>query len=186
MKKKPFISISTKTGDAGTSGLINGVRLSKDSPIFEVIGTLDELNSWLGLIATHLDVDHDAHKRFIYKIQDTLFYIGAELAQSPKTKLQTTAVKALEKQATALQESLSDNWHTKFLLPGGTKLGAYCDLARTVCRRSERRLITLMKVQKVSSNNLKYINRLSDYLFLLRCFVNDAAEYRELEFIESH
>lgn len=176
------ISISTKTGDGGESGLANGQRLGKDQPIFEVIGTVDELNSWLGLVAAKLAQSFTPHQQFLFKIQDTLFYIGAEIALAPKTKLSQTAVKQLEKKADALQQSMSKDWHTKFLLPGGTELGGYLDVARTVCRRCERLLVAFSQQQKVSPVVLRYINRLSDYLYLLRCFVNQQEQYVEKKF----
>ncbi len=176
------ISISTKTGDDGTTGLANGIRVRKDAPIMEVIGTLDELNSWLGLIAAQAGSEFPAQRNYLYDIQDTLFYIGAEVAQSPKTKLQKKSLTALEKQADQLQAAMAEGWHTKFLLPGGTVLGSYLDIARTVSRRLERRVITLQQEQHTSEIVLQYLNRLSDYLYLLRCFVNTAVEYREQQF----
>lgn len=148
----------------------------------EVIGTLDELNSWLGLVAAHCGTEFPQQRKVLYTIQDTLFYIGAELAQSPKAKLQKRALSALEKQADELQMSMAEDWHTKFLLPGGTVLGSYLDVARTVSRRLERRVVTLQREQVVSPVVLQYLNRLSDYLYLLRCFVNHLVEYAEQQF----
>lgn len=175
-------SISTKTGDKGQSGLANGQRLSKDEAVFSVIGDIDELNSWLGLIAAKLGDQFETHKNFLLEIQDTLFYVGAELAQSPTTKLSKSALTKLEKRGATLQDSLKTGWHTKFILPGGTELGAYLDLARSVCRRAERSVVSYSRQTEVSSLILQYINRLSDYLYLLRCFVNHAVEYDEKEF----
>lgn len=177
-----MLSVTTKTGDKGESGLANGQRVGKDSLVFEVIGTLDELNSWLGLIAVKMGTAFKAHKKYIYEIQDTLFYIGAEVAQSPKAKLAAAAVEKLEKNSDELQNSMQGNWHTKFLLPGGTELGAHLDLARTVCRRSERLMVRLTKEQLLSPTLLQYINRLSDYLYVLRCFVNMQEQYHEKQF----
>ncbi len=176
------LSISTKTGDDGTTGLANGKRVQKDAPIMEVIGTLDELNSWLGLVAAHCGSEFPAQRKFLYKIQDTLFYVGAELAQSPKAQLHQKSLSELEKHADQLQQSMAEGWHTKFLLPGGTVLGGYLDVARTVSRRLERRVVTLRREQSVSATVLQYLNRLSDFLYLLRCFVNTAVEYREQQF----
>lgn len=179
---KQMISVSTKTGDAGKTSLANGQRLSKDHPVFGVIGELDELNSWLGLIAAMFENQFEDHKRFLYVIQDTLFYIGAELALSPKAKLKAEALTLLEKHSEELQKSMTEGWHTRFLLPGGTQLGGFIDVARTVCRRAERALVAYAVEEKVSPMLLKYVNRLSDYLYVLRCFVNHAVAYKEQEF----
>jgi cob(I)alamin adenosyltransferase len=177
-----MLSITTKTGDKGESGLANGQRAGKDHLIFEVVGTLDELNSWLGLVAVKMGVAFEDHKKYIYEIQDTLFYVGAEIAQSPKAKLAQTAVTKLENRSDALQKSMTKNWITKFLLPGGTELGAHLDIARTVCRRCERLMVTFSRQEKVSPAVLRYINRLSDYLYVLRCFVNLQEQYQEKKF----
>ena len=181
-KKTQVISISTKTGDRGESGLANGKRLPKDNEVFAVIGDIDELNSWLGLLVVKLGDEFKTHKEYLLEIQDTLFYVGAELAQSPKTKLSAEALTTLEKKAEALQLLLKDDWHTKFVLPGGTELGAYLDITRSVCRRAERTIVGYTKDVEVSPLIRQYINRLSDYLYLLRCFVNHAVEYNERQF----
>lgn len=183
MANKQPITISTKTGDTGTSGLANGERLGKDDPVFSVIGELDELNSWLGVVAASFDKRFAAQQAHVYEIQDTLFYIGAQLARSPKVKLTAAALSKLERRANRLQISMADGWHTKFLLPGGTVLGGYIDVARTVCRRAERAVVAYSKQAAVAPLILKYMNRLSDYLYLLRCFVNLALEYKEQEFL---
>ncbi len=176
------IQITTKTGDNGLSGLANGQRLSKDASYFEVVGTLDELNSWLGLIAASLGTALQPIQAQLYIIQDTLFYIGAEIAQSPKAKLSKKKVDQLEKWQSEYEQLLQDNWHTKFLLPGGTLTGGQFDVARTVCRRCERVLIAHERTQTVSTSVKQYLNRLSDFLFLLRCYINQLSEYSEKEF----
>ncbi len=177
-----MISITTKTGDKGVSGLANGVRQPKDSSFFEVIGTLDELNSWLGLVAANWQVSDQTERQFLYVIQDTLFRVGAEVAQSPKVKLTPSVLMQLEKRSTALQNSLAKDWHTKFLLPGGTVLGAQLDITRTVCRRCERIMVAHDRITPLSPILLRYINRLSDYLYLLRCSVNHTLAYTEKKF----
>jgi cob(I)alamin adenosyltransferase len=178
-------SISTKTGDAGQTGLANGQRVSKDSLVIELIGTVDELNSWLGLVAVELQEDWSDHRQFILEIQDTLFHVGAEIARSPKTKLAKKQLTKLEQQAVALQDSMEDHWHSKFLLPGGTKLGAQLDLARAVCRRCERLAVSYAKEETLSPLILRYFNRLSDYLYLLRTFLNAQKKYSEQQFESS-
>ncbi len=178
-----MISITTKTGDKGDSGLANGQRTGKDELVFEVIGTLDELNSWLGLIAAKLPASTKTHQQHIFQIQETLFHVGAEVALSPKTKLTTTQLKKLETWSNQLQSQMDDAWHSKFLLPGGTELGAFLDITRTVCRRCERVAVAYSRQTPVAALVLKYLNRLSDYLYLLRCQVNATASYAEQPFI---
>jgi len=194
--KKTLISVTTRTGDSGTSGLANGQRLSKADLHFEVVGNLDELNSWLGLAIVKLKQVSLAETEFVSfltEVQGTLFYVGAEVACSPKAKLSRSALTKLDQQTQALQEALAEDWHTRFVYPGGTELGAWLDIARTVCRRTERSLVVLAQ-QKATAQALpleealnplliKYINRLSDYIYVLRCFVNDALEYQEKEFV---
>lgn len=177
-----MLSVSTKTGDQGESGLANGKRVAKDDLVFEVIGTLDEVNSWLGLVVAEMDTRFPDFRTFLLSIQDTLFYIGAEVAQSPKAKLKNKHLTELESNATELQYQLQDEWHTQFLLPGGTKLGATLDVSRSVCRRLERRMVALARRDTLNPVLIKYINRLSDYLYLLRVFVNHQDEYAEKKF----
>lgn len=181
-----YVSVSTKTGDKGETSLASGERVSKTSLVFDVIGTLDELNSWLGLVVVKLDHSFAEHREYVLEVQDTLFYIGAELADSPKAKLTQAHLNKLEKKSDQLQQSMKDGWTTKFLLPGGTEIGAHLDIARTVCRRCERLLHQLSEDKKVSTAVKKYLNRLSDYLYVLRCFVNHALEYREKQFESSY
>jgi cob(I)alamin adenosyltransferase len=181
MGKTP-ITISTKTGDAGQTGLADGRRLAKDEPVFGVIGSLDELNSWLGLVAAKFTNHFPEHQAFLYEVQETLFHVGAEVAGSSKTSLQPQALSKLEAVASQMQRSLAEDWHTKFLLPGGTELGAHIDITRTVCRRLEREVVAFQKIQNVSPLILQYLNRLSDFLYLLRCLVNHAVLYPEQEF----
>lgn len=181
-RSKQKIVITTKTGDTGESGLANGQRVPKSSSFFTVIGDLDELNSYLGLVAAMCEADFPKEREKILKIQDTLFYIGAEVAQSPKTKLSSTKVIQLEKWQDSLEQSLEANWHTKFVLPGGTPLGAYTDIARTVCRRAERSLWAHNEQYELRPALQKYLNRLSDYLYILRCYFNQQLRYTEAYF----
>lgn len=177
-----MLSVSTKTGDRGTSGLANGQRVGKDDPIFDVLGTQDELNSWLGVCIAKLDHQFQVQKDFLFQVQDTLFYIGAELAQSPKAKLTKPSLDLLEKYSDDLQAQMDEGWTTKFIYPGGNEVAAWLDVARTVSRRLEREVVKYAKNNQVSPMILKYVNRLSDYLFVLRCFVNSKMEYQERKF----
>lgn len=183
MRQKKFISVSTKTGDQGETSLANGQRVSKDHPLFFVVGTLDELNSWLGLAVVKLDHGFPEHQQFLLEVQNNLFYIGAEVALSPNTKFSHHTLTKLENISENLQKQLQDDWYQKFLLPGGTETGAILDIARTVCRRCERVLVKANKEGcQIRPVILKYLNRLSDYLFVLRCFVNHSLEYEEKQF----
>lgn len=177
-----MIKISTKTGDKGETGLANGERLSKNEPVFEAIGTLDELNSWLGLIVAKLDGRYPQQKDFLLYVQDKLFVMGGELAQAKNCKIDEDFLHRIEKQADFLQEQMKDGWHTQFLLPGGTEMASWTDVARTVCRRCERVLVDYGTKFKVSPVLLKSINRLSDYLYILRCWINWHSEYAEKKF----
>jgi cob(I)alamin adenosyltransferase len=186
-----LISVSTKTGDKGESGLISGRRVSKSNIVFEVLGTLDELNSHLGLVIVKMknnpSKDIAKNAKFLLEIQNTLFYLGAQLAESSKDNLKKFDLSKLEKKADQLQMKMAENWITKFVLPGGTELGAYIDIARTVSRRLERLIVALSEDRAIKNNGkkafpelvLKYVNRLSDYLFILRCFVNDKLSVEE-------
>lgn len=177
-----MIAVSTKTGDQGKTSLADGRRLAKTDVVFAAIGDLDELNSWLGLLAVKFGSEFQKYRDQLYLIQDTLFYLGAELAASPTTKLDAKMLAKLEKQSDQLQKLMAKDWHTKFLLPGGTELGAYLDIARTVCRRAERSVVALADKIEIRPIVLQYLNRLSDYLYILRCFINHALEYQEKKF----
>jgi cob(I)alamin adenosyltransferase len=121
-------------------------------------------------------------KNFLYEVQDTLFYIGAELALSPKAKLEQAALEKLEKTSEILQSRMEEGWTTKFLFPGGNETAAWLDVARTVSRRFERSVVRYSQDELVSPLILKYVNRLSDYLYVLRCFVNSRENYQERTF----
>lgn len=178
-----MLSVSTKTGDQGMSGLASGKRIGKDQPIFDVLGTQDELNSWLGVCITQLADQFQDQREFLFTIQDTLFYIGAELAESPKAKLTHDSLELLEKHSDDLQSKMGKDWTTKFFYPGGSEVAAWLDVARTVSRRLEREVVKYAQSSEVSPIILKYVNRLSDYLFVLRCFVNSRVQYHERKFL---
>lgn len=170
----------TKTGDSGDTGLGDGSRVPKDDPRIEAIGDVDELNATLGLLLVAL-ADHAASP-VIKSAQNDLFDLGADLCVPPAAddkngeKLRVTAdhVKRLE--------AAIEKWNaglpplTSFVLPGGTPPAAWCHLARTVCRRAERAVVTLMRSQKVGSPVLIYLNRLSDLLFVLARVLNGGAD----------
>jgi cob(I)alamin adenosyltransferase len=175
-------SISTKTGDAGQTSLANGERVAKDSLVIGVIGTLDELNSWIGMVIVHCESDFVAQKKVLEQVQQDLYQLSAVIAKAA-VKFKKPALNRLEKQSEALQKLMGKNWHTQFLHPGGTKLAAQLDIARTVCRRCERLIYQYSTTEKVSSLILQYFNRLSDYLYVLRCYVNLDQKYSEKQLL---
>lgn len=164
----------TRTGDDGTTSLVGGSRAPKDCPRLEAYGTLDELNSWLGLLAASADMP--AHRRdMLRKIQNTLFDIGAELATEPESQWQpaplpASAVEALEGHIDDIDSNLPPL--RQFILPGGAPDAARANVARTVARRAERRIVALARTTPVNPNITRYINRLSDLLFALGREIN--------------
>jgi cob(I)alamin adenosyltransferase len=172
------MKIYTKTGDAGQTGLFGGPRVSKDAPRIEAYGTVDELNSLLGVVrAEQVPPDVGA---LLATIQNELFALGAELA-TPDPAAHGTALVGPEHVA-ALEWAIDhyDGQLTpldQFILPGGTKGAALLHLARTVCRRAERRLIALAahSPEPISVQLVIYLNRLGDLLFVLARAVNSAA-----------
>jgi cob(I)alamin adenosyltransferase len=169
--------IYTKTGDAGDTGLGDGTRVPKDDPRVTAYGSVDELNAVLGLL--HQQLHDSAHAELLRSIQNDLFDVGADLcvppaaAEDPKKVLRVNARQAhhLEAAIDRLNERLKPL--TSFVLPGGTPAAAWCHLARTVCRRAERDVVTLMRSQSVNQQVLIYLNRLSDLLFVLARVCND-------------
>lgn len=161
--------IYTKTGDKGETSLIGGTRLPKDHIRIETYGTVDELNSWIGMVRDH-DI-HISHIKILIQIQDRLFTIGSHLAADPdknKMKLPELTdedVVLLEKEIDRMEEGLPEMKH--FILPGGHKAVSACHIARCVCRRAERAVVHLSGLEKVDAIILKYLNRLSDFLFVL-------------------
>lgn len=159
---KRLTRIYTRTGDDGTTGLADGSRVSKDSPRIEAMGTADELNSHLGLLrAATLPEGMDAK---LAEIQQRLFDVGAELALPTQAMLQEKHISQLE---TWLSDYNRDLPPLKdFILPGGGPAAAQCHLARSVCRRAERDLWRLSRLETINPLALIWLNRLSDLLFV--------------------
>src|SRR5437763_4069905 len=163
--------IYTKKGDTGTTQLIGGTRVPKHHLRIEAYGTVDELNSFIGLIRDQHISSH--HKNILIEIQDRLFTIGSSLASDPEKSrmkipdLNEEDVTLLEKEMDAMNEQLPEM--KSFVLPGGHTTVSYCHLARCVCRRAERLSVQLAETaaDAVQPLVLKYLNRLSDYLFVL-------------------
>lgn len=163
------MKIYTKTGDSGTTSLLGGVRVSKAHVRIEAYGTVDELNAYVGLLR---DQEVNARRKdFLKEIQDRLFTLGAELATEPGTD-KVVKPSLLDSDITALEDSMDEMEKgleplKNFILPGGHQSVSFAHLARCVCRRAERITITLSDQEPVDQLVLKYLNRLSDYLFML-------------------
>lgn len=160
--------IYTKTGDLGETSLFGGKRLPKSSLRIEAYGTLDELNSYIGLVRDCVTNDH--LRTMLKEIQDRLFTIGAHLASDPEKSMQVPDielgdVEILEKEMDKMEESLPPL--KNFILPGGHTTVSFCHIARCVCRRTERLVVELSQQEAVEAILLQYLNRLSDYLFVL-------------------
>lgn len=162
------MKIYTKKGDKGETSLIGGVRVSKTDTRIEAYGTVDELNSVIGVIRDTAK-DKSAEENLL-EIQNTLFIIGSELASAPGSKMNLPEIKnsdieILEKQMDKMNEELPDL--RNFILPGGDLAASHCHVARCVCRRAERRTVALASMAEVDEKIISYLNRLSDYLFTL-------------------
>lgn len=164
--------IYTKTGDDGTTGLISGARVLKDTLRIQCIGDVDELNSILGIVRTSLEnTQHQDSVVLLAKLQNELFDLGAELATPAgfewKGMIKVTAklVKDLEDAIDEISAKIPPL--KNFVLPGGTATNSYLHLARSVCRRAERNIITLNKAEEISPLVKQYVNRLSDLLFAM-------------------
>jgi cob(I)alamin adenosyltransferase len=172
--------IYTKTGDAGTTGLGTGQRVRKDDLRIAAYGTVDETNATLGVVRQHLS-GHPGLDAKILRIQNDLFDLGADLCVPDRgEKLEFEALRITEGQVTRLEAELDEmnaeiNPLKSFILPGGSPASVAFHVARTVCRRAERDMVSLAAAENepVSAAALKYINRLSDYLFVAGRYVND-------------
>ncbi len=171
------MKIYTKTGDAGTTALYGGLRLSKGELRIEAYGSVDELNSFLGLVATF--IEEKEYMDLMVDIQSRLFDIGTHLAAEPGKQnlvlpeISSTKIELLEEYIDKMNEVLPELKF--FILPGGNKAAATCHIARTICRRAERCVVRLADIEKLDVVILSYLNRLSDFLFVLaRKFAYDA------------
>ena len=177
--------VYTRTGDNGETALVGGKRLPKDSPRIEAYGTIDELNSIVGLARVFNEErlrKGKAHRLLdgiLRKIQDELFDLGSELATPPdfsyegRYRVGEGEVKRLEGIIDECQKELGP-LHS-FVLPGGGKVGGYLHQCRTVCRRAEREILRLSRVEEIGEWPLKYVNRLSDLFFVLARWVGKRA-----------
>ena len=164
------MEIYTRTGDDGTTGLIGGTRVKKYDIRLEAYGTIDELNSYIGLVRS-LQTDQYADS-VLEKIQQKLFVIGATLATDESSGKINELRSVSEADITKLEHEMDQMFTVlpklnNFILPGGCQASSFCHIARTVCRRAERRIVELSEKTALDINLIKYINRLSDYLFVL-------------------
>jgi len=186
------MKIYTKTGDSGTTALFGGTRVPKHNMRIDSYGTVDELNSWLGLLR---DQDISAlQKQFIISIQENLFTVGAILATPPEkqklangkerldiSKISDQNIIALEQNIDEMNESLPPM--TNFVLPGGHPSVSYAHIARTVCRRAERLAAQLHNEAPIDTQVLKYLNRLSDWLFMFSRKLTQDLKAEEIKWI---
>ncbi len=186
------MKIYTKTGDKGTTALFGGTRVPKHHIRIESYGTIDELNSHIGLIRDQaIDL---IHKKILMEIQDRLFTVGAILATDPEKatlkngkdrlnipKVSESDIKLLEDNMDNMNAALPPM--TNFVLPGGHQTVSFCHLARTVCRRAERLASHLNDMEPFQPETLMYINRLSDYLFVLARKLSHELQAEEIKWI---
>ena len=174
--------VYTKTGDKGTTSLIGGTRVKKSDIRIESYGTVDELNSFIGLLATYVDEKETAD--LLAEIQNVLFNVGCNLAmgESFKKEIKESVVadaliehveNAIDRMQAAIPELKS------FVIPGGSRSASTAHVCRTVCRRAERLIIALDETLEVDKNLLAYINRLSDYFFILSRYLNNIEKVAE-------
>jgi len=162
--------IVTRTGDAGTTGLGDGSRTTKDSLRIDAIGEIDELNSSLGVLLCEELPDNV--RTALLDVQNDLFDLGGELCLPGMSVMKEAQVARLEEQAEAFNAELP--MLKEFILPGGTRPAALTHLSRTVCRRAERAMVRLHNAESLSDPARRYVNRLSDLLFILGRFLNRA------------
>lgn len=172
MKKS---GVYTKTGDKGTTSLVGGTRVAKTHIRLNAYGTVDELNAHLGLLLTYLNEEHD--RELLLQVQNKLFSVGSYLATDQSTTTLNCAsiisvddVTVLENAIDTMDELLPPL--RAFVIPGGARGAAVCHICRTVCRRAERCVLSLKDTCVIDENVLAYINRLSDYLFVLSRKIN--------------
>lgn len=186
------MKIYTKTGDKGTTALFTGTRVPKHHIRIDSYGTVDELNSHIGLLRDQ-KIDEHTHE-LLLKIQDRLLTIGSTLATEPKkailksgkerlniSKVSDEDIELLEKEMDRMNEDLPEMTH--FVLPGGHASVSFCHIARCVCRRAERRVTALDEIEPIDPHVLQYLNRLSDFLFVLARKLSKNLQAKEIQWI---
>ncbi len=186
------MKVYTKTGDKGTTALFGGTRVPKHHIRIDSYGTVDELNSYIGLIRDQEINPH--YQNVLMDIQDLLFTVGAVLATDPEKatlkngkdrlnipKISEDNITALEREMDTMDAALPPMTH--FVLPGGHQTVSFCHIARCVCRRAERSASALYELEPFDENSLKYLNRLSDYLFVLARKLSNDLQANEIKWI---
>ncbi len=188
MKKS---KIYTGTGDAGTTSLIGGVRVDKTDERLEAYGTIDELNSFLGMLISLIEDDKESIELLLF-VQHKLFSVGAYLATDQKKSSRLSALSLVDEDVSRLEEAI-DRLDSSlpplkaFVLPGGSYPASVCHVCRTVCRRAERRILVLEQheICVIEPAYKRFINRLSDYLFILSRKLNHLTHTEEIYWINS-
>jgi cob(I)alamin adenosyltransferase len=177
------MKLYTKTGDKGQTALIGGTRVSKNDIRIEAYGTVDELNTFIGLLTTYEIPTEDL--TFLRSIQNNLFVIGSHLATDvtkvelkKESILSINSIDDIEKQIDRLDAILPEL--TSFILPGGSRVGALSHICRTITRRTERRLFDMNNIYKIDNQILVYFNRLSDYFFALSRYLTISSGAKEI------
>jgi len=184
------MKIYTKTGDTGETGLFGGTRVKKYDSRIESYGTLDELNSYIGLVRDQ-DIG-ESDKKILLKIQNELFVVGAMLATRKETKkngekklsiftINDSSVSFLEEKIDAIEKTLPQMTH--FILPGGHQTVSFCHIARCICRRAERLVVALSDKEMIDKTIVIYLNRLSDFLFILGRKLSKDLNVEEIKWI---
>jgi cob(I)alamin adenosyltransferase len=175
------MKIYTKKGDEGKTSLIGGTRVPKHHIRIEAYGTVDELNSWVGLLRDQKECARQLDT--LLEIQDRLFTIGSQLASDPVNsrmkipELATSDISLLEKEIDKMDEELPEM--RSFILPGGSEAVSFCHITRCVCRRAERQIVHLDEHEKTGALIIPYMNRLSDYFFVLSRWITQTNAVRE-------
>jgi cob(I)alamin adenosyltransferase len=185
------MKVYTKTGDKGQTSLYGGVKVSKDNIRIDAYGTVDELNSAIGLIRS--SEIKNSYQNQLIEIQKNLFHIGAELATPAEKFYLANGKPRLSKLISEKETEELENWIdemeeelpalTHFILPGGNLAASHAHLCRCICRRAERISVSLNEVEKIREEILKYLNRLSDYLFVLARKIAHDTGYEEIKWL---
>ncbi len=170
------MKIYTHTGDAGTTSIVGGSRLPKDAPRIEAYGTVDELNSHIGVLIADA-LTQEPEREVLLRVQNTLLNIGGYLAGTPSPNIPNGQIEELEHSIDKMDHELPPLHN--FILPGGCMLAAQAHIARTVCRRAERRIISLASDLPLPSELLCFINRLSDWLYIFARYANTLTQVNE-------
>ena len=182
---KRLSKIYTRTGDKGETGLGDGSRISKTAPRVEAMGSVDELNSIVGVVVEELlasnQPDLTSVAEFIRTLQHRIFDLGGELSIPGFEIISAEHVVVIEQQLDVMNEQLDPL--ENFILPGGSRLIANCHMARSICRRAERNIAALAQTESVNANAMEFINRLSDYLFVLARTCARLTQVNEVQYI---